>query len=79
MEEFAANTVQRGTYIDHEGCLAFTDATYVQVARLDVPLDIWKAPVAIATYRLRRRREGRLFYDGRNRRYRELPAVLEEA
>ena len=90
MEEFAAKTVQRGTYIDHEGSLAFTDAPYVQVAQLDAPRARWKAPrnpseaitiphVVVTTYKLRRRFEGRLFYDGRNRRYRELPAVLEEA
>jgi hypothetical protein len=88
MEEFASKTVQRGTYIDHDGGLAFTDAPYVQVARWDAPLASWKRsrtppiampPVVVTTYKLRRRLEGRLFYNGRNRRYRELPATLEEA
>ena len=86
MQKFAASSVQRGCYIDLDGGLAFADAPYVQIASRDVSAISWRKPrsgpitfppLVVTTYRIKRQCEGRLFYEGRNRRIRELPAKLE--
>lgn len=88
MRDFMASSVPRGCYIDHDGQPAMLQGDFLQVARmpsLPVSYASWKKmptmpPIVstITTYRLKRRRESMLFYGGRNRRERELPATLEE-
>lgn len=83
MCKFEASSAPRGSYIDLEGNLSMAPESYVTVARWSPGPGAysrdWKPPpVKTTTYRLVRRAEGRLFYNGRNRRYRNLPAVLEE-
>lgn len=87
MRDFMAGSCPRGAYRDLEGnfCMARPGQDYVDVAHppqhsyLLIPPNELPIPcvVRVMQYRLVRQRQSMLFYEGRNRRTREIPAKME--
>lgn len=88
MCEFMAYSCQRGVYRDLEGnfCMARPGQDYIEVVNLPSPPKLYRIPVdaipepyySTTLYRLVRQRQSMLFYEGRNRVTREIPAKMEK-